>query len=190
MNKQSVLIYKFPSLFNILNEIKENFNFELFNISEINLLNENNDKKYGNYLVITQNQNKLPQEKNQIIISNLPLKIEKIINLINVELLKNNYNKKSFIDLGFFKLNYNSREIFKDNKKLKLTEREIEIILFLKNSSTPQKIENLQKKVWGHNLALETHTVETHIYRLRKKINNFFAKDDFIVSTKNGYEIK
>ena len=189
MNKQSVLIYKFPGLFNILNEIKENFNFELFNISEINLLNENNDKKYGNYLVITQNQNKLPQEKNQIIISNLPLKIEKIINLINVELLKNNYNKKSFIDLGFFKLNYNSREIFKDNKKLKLTEREIEIILLLKNSSTPQKIENLQKKVWGHNLELETHTVETHIYRLRKKINRTFKNDKFIMSTKEGYKI-
>ena len=190
MNKQSVLIYKFPGLFNILNEIKENFNFELFNISEINLLNENNDKKYGNYLVITQNQNKLPQEKNQIIISNLPLKIEKIINLINVELLKNNYNKKSFIDLGFFKLNYNSREIFKDNKKLKLTEREIDTILHLSGKKKPQNIKTLLSEVWGYMPGIETHTVETHIYRLRKKIDKTFQDKNFISSHDSGYLIK
>ena len=60
--------------------------------------------------------------------------------------------------------------IKKNDENLKLTEREIEIILFLQNSKEPQSIENLQKKVWGHNSDLETHTVETHIYRLRKKL--------------------
>ena len=72
---------------------------------------------------------------------------------------------------------------------MKLTEREIEIILFLQNSKTPQKIENLQRKVWGHNSNLETHTVETHIYRLRKKIIDKFKDSNFINSTKNGYTI-
>ena len=72
---------------------------------------------------------------------------------------------------------------------MKLTEREIEIILFLQNSKTPQNIENMQKKVWGHNSTLETHTVETHIYRLRKKIIEKFKDSKFISSTKAGYKI-
>ena len=80
--------------------------------------------------------------------------------------------------------------MIKSNKQnLKLTEREIEIILFLQNSKTPQKIENLQRKVWGHNSNLETHTVETHIYRLRKKIIDKFKDGNFINSTKTGYKI-
>jgi Response regulators consisting of a CheY-like receiver domain and a winged-helix DNA-binding domain len=81
------------------------------------------------------------------------------------------------------------RLIKSNNENLKLPEREIEIILFLQNSKTPQKIENLQKKVWGHNSNLETHTVETHIYRLRKKIIDKFKDSNFINSTKTGYKI-
>ena len=56
-------------------------------------------------------------------------------------------------------------------------------------SKSPQSVENLQKEVWGHNNELETHTVETHIYRLRKKISETFENNDFILSTKNGYKL-
>ena len=80
--------------------------------------------------------------------------------------------------------------IKKNDENLKLTEREIEIILFLQNSKEPQSIENLQRKVWGHNSDLETHTVETHIYRLRKKVSDKFKDNSFINSTKTGYKIK
>ena len=73
---------------------------------------------------------------------------------------------------------------------LKLTQKEIQIILFLKNSKTSQNIEDLQKEVWGHNSNLETHTVETHIYRLRKKIFEKFNDNNFISSTKKGYIIQ
>ena len=73
---------------------------------------------------------------------------------------------------------------------MKLTEREIQIIIFLNNSKGPQNIENLQRKVWGHNSTLETHTVETHIYRLRKKIKETFNDDNFLLSRKDGYTIK
>jgi len=62
--------------------------------------------------------------------------------------------------------------------------------MFLKNSSLPAKIEELQKKVWDYGSELETHTVETHIYRLRKKIKEKFKDDNFIVSSKRGYLIK
>ena len=66
----------------------------------------------------------------------------------------------------------------------------MEIIIFLNESKTPQKITNLQNKVWGHSSKLETHTVETHIYRLRKKISDSFDDEQFLVSTDNGYLIE
>jgi len=77
-----------------------------------------------------------------------------------------------------------------ENESLKLTEREMEIILFLNDCKTPQKINDLQNKVWSYSSELETHTVETHIYRLRKKINDNFNDEKFILSLKKGYQIK
>ena len=64
------------------------------------------------------------------------------------------------------------------------------LLIFLKENSGPQKVEVLQKEVWGHNIKLETHTVETHIYRLRKKIFEKFNDENFINSTKQGYVIR
>jgi DNA-binding response OmpR family regulator len=61
--------------------------------------------------------------------------------------------------------------------------------LFLINSSKPVNIKELQEKVWGQMPDLETHTVETHIYRLRKKIKDKFQDNDLIISLKNGYQI-
>jgi len=72
---------------------------------------------------------------------------------------------------------------------LKLTEREIDIILFLKEKESPQSVNNLQNEVWNYSSTLETHTVETHIYRLRKKFKNCFNDEDFISSSKEGYKI-
>ena len=63
------------------------------------------------------------------------------------------------------------------------------MIIFLKKSSKPVKIENLQREVWGYGADLETHTVETHIYRLRKKIKEKFSDNNFITSLPNGYKI-
>ena len=104
-------------------------------------------------------------------------------------MLKQKYFEQSDILINKYSIDLNSR-IIKDSKhNLKLTEREIQIILFLRNSKVPQKIENLQKEVWGHNSDLETHTVETHIYRLRKKIFEKFKDNNFIISTKEGYKI-
>ena len=76
------------------------------------------------------------------------------------------------------------------NTKLKLTEKEINTIIYLSNSNQPVGIDELQKMVWSYQSDIETHTVETHIYRLRKKILNTFNDNEFIVSKKNGYQIK
>jgi DNA-binding response OmpR family regulator len=83
----------------------------------------------------------------------------------------------------------NSRELTENNVVLKLTEKETNIIIFLFKSNNTVGVAQLQSKVWGHNSKLETHTVETHIYRLRKKILKTFNDDKFIVSKKNGYQI-
>ena len=74
--------------------------------------------------------------------------------------------------------------------KLKLTEKEINTITYISKSKKPVRIDELQDKVWSYQFDIETHTVETHIYRLRKKILNVFNDNEFIVSKKNGYQIK
>ena len=73
---------------------------------------------------------------------------------------------------------------------LKLTEKEIEIILYLTEKKTKHGVADLQKNIWGYSQDMETHTVETHIYRLRKKISNKFNDENFILSHKNGYFIE
>jgi len=187
MNKQNLIIYDFIELFSILEEIKDNLNFNLLNVSN----KEFSDLKLNqlnSFLIITKN--KVPNLENQIVINNYPLRISKIIETININFLKNRFIQQSEIDLGFYKLNLNSRKMFDDNNELNLTEKEADIIIFLKKSEKSVSIDELQTKVWGHSSKLDTHTVETHIYRLRKKISNKFNNDDFIKSTKLGYNIK
>ena len=184
MNNQTLVIYDFEILYQILTEIDEHISFNLLNIkkiSELNLKNENN------YLIISNK--KLKGFENQISINHYPIGIIKLIESINIKFLKKKYNQQSEIDLGLYKLNLNSRKIFNKDKSLDLTERESNIIIFLNNSKTPVKISKLQTEVWGHNSKLETHTVETHIYRLRKKINDIFSDSNFIKSSKLGYTI-
>ena len=109
--------------------------------------------------------------------------------MLNIQLIKQKYIDQSKIEINKYNLDLNSREIMKNEKKLKLTEREIDIILYLNENKKPQNIEVLQKKVWGHVSDLETHTVETHVYRLRKKIKDIFGDDNFIISLDSGYKI-
>ena len=189
MNKQSVLIFKLPELFKILNELKEHLDFNVYNFTEKQELLNLNKKKYENYLVLTSLQNQIEDEKFQLILKKLPDSIHSIIEKINVSLIKQKYFEQSDIIIGKYSININSRSLHNANESLKLTQREVQIILFLKESKSPQNIENLQKKVWGHNSILETHTVETHIYRLRKKILEKFEDKTFINSTKKGYTI-
>ena len=189
MNKKNVLIFKLPELFKILNELKDHLDFNIFNFTEKQELLNLNKSKYENYLVLTDLQNQIEDEKFQLILNKLPDSVYSIIEKINVSLLKQKYSEQSDIIIGKYSIDTNSRLIKNNNERLKLTQREIQIILFLKKFKSPQNIENLQKEVWGHNSNLETHTVETHIYRLRKKISEKFEDSSFINSTKAGYKI-
>ena len=189
MNKQNVLIFKLPELFNILNEFNNYLDFEIYSFSEKDKLLEFKNINTKSYLILTNSENEIKQEKFQLILNKFPDTIYSIIEKINVSLLKQNYYEQSNISIGNYSIDLNSRLIKTSKTNLKLTEREIQIIIFLKNSKSPQNIENLQKEVWGHNSNLETHTVETHIYRLRKKISEKFKDNNFINSTKKGYII-
>ena len=188
MNKPNILLFKLPELFKILNELKEYIEFEFYSFSNKDDLLDFK-KKTENYLILLDSKNEIKNEKFQLVLEKFPNPIVSIIEKINIALLKRNYSEQSNISIGHYSIDVNSR-IIKNNKiSLKLTEREIEIIIFLNQSKSAQNIESLQKQVWGHNLNLETHTVETHIYRLRKKILEKFKDNNFIKSVKEGYSI-
>ena len=189
MIKKNILIFKIPELFKILNEIKNYLDFKIYLFSKKDEIINFKKKNNLNYLILTKPNDLFEDEKFQITLNKFPESIYSIIEKINVALLKQKFSEQSDIIIGKYSIDINSRSMTKNHQNLKLTEREIEIILFLKNSKSPQKIESLQKKVWGHNSNLETHTVETHIYRLRKKIIEKFEDDTLIKSTKEGYKL-
>ena len=186
MNLKKIIIYEFETLFDILDEIKEKFDLDLIKVDN-QIISEQVTKLSSEYLIISKFE--VPGYKNNLILDKVPIKIEKIIELINLEFLKNTFNYQSDISIGLYKLNLNSRQISKNDKVIDLTEREIDLIIFLKNRDSAANINELQKKVWGYNPELETHTVETHIYRLRKKIKDIFQDESFILSSNKGYYI-
>jgi len=185
MNNHNLVIYEFDELYKILVEIKKdiNLNFEFVNKQQLSDLNSK-----SNCLIFTRKE--IPGLNNQIIFNNFPISIFKLLEKINIEFIKKNFHDQSDVLINNYNLNLNSREIRFGKNKLKLTEKEISSIIYIFKSTSSVKIQELQTKVWGYQSELETHTVETHIYRLRKKILKTFNDDDFIISNKNGYEIK
>ena len=203
MNIHNIIIFEFDSLYKILSEIKNNLPFKINNLKKL----ESKDSNFVEYsLIITNyiNNNFLLKErkidKNKILFLSkekknnqhiaYPIQIKNLIEKINIKLIKQKYNNQSYLKVSNYILNLNSRIISKNNNSLKLTEKEINIILFLNDHKNPQKVSILQNQVWGYLSELETHTVETHIYRLRKKINDHFNDSNFIISTDDGYLIK
>tara|TARA_B110001452_G_scaffold265561_1_gene270455 strand:+ start:90 stop:644 length:555 start_codon:yes stop_codon:yes gene_type:complete len=183
MSFKTLIIHQNKILYNILSEISENINFKIV-YTDITDLNPN---EIDNYIIITEK--KMLEIKNQLVINTFPLKLTKFIEIVNLTFLKQDYNSQSNINIGMYELDLNSRLLCLNGNHLDLTEMEANMILFLKKSSEPSSVKRLQKKVWGHVPDLETHTVETHIYRLRKKIKDKFKDNNFIKSLKNGYQI-
>jgi len=109
--------------------------------------------------------------------------------LINLKLIKLKFNNQSKINIKNYELNLNSKFFSKEGLSIKLTEKEIEIILYLYQNKTKHNVMDLQKNIWHYSSDMETHTVETHVYRLRKKISDRFKDENFILSEKNGYFI-
>jgi len=187
VSNQNLIIYKFNSLYHILEELDLDLNFKIIFVDSENSLNKM-IKNLSNYLIISNK--KYSDINNQFILVNTPINMFKLLEIINIEFLKIHYNSQSKVKINNYTIDLNSREMLKDNITLKLTEKEINTITYLSKSEKPVSIDELQEKVWSYQSNIETHTVETHIYRLRKKILNAFNDNEFIVSEKNGYKIK
>ena len=187
MSSQNIIIYKFTELYQILEELGADLNFNVAFEDREDLLNER-VKNLNNYLIISNK--KYLDIRNQFVLDNLPINLFKLIEKINIEFLKLQFNSQSEVKVNNYTIDLNSREMLIKNKKLKLTEKEINTITYISKSEKPVSVDELQGKVWSYQSDIETHTVETHIYRLRKKILNTFNDNNFITSEKNGYQIK
>jgi len=187
VSAQKLIIFKFNSLYKILEELSFDLNLKITcaeNEQSLNKIARNLD----NYLIVSNK--KYANIYNQFILNNTPINIFKLVEKINIEFLKIQFNSQSKIKVNNYTIDLNSREMSTNSTKLKLTEKEINTITYLSKSINPVKIDELQEKVWSYQSNIETHTVETHIYRLRKKILNTFNDNEFIISKKNGYQIK
>ena len=185
MSSRILIIYEYQILYQILNEISESLNFEITQSNS----NDFKELKYhlkNNYLIVSKK--KIEGIKNSLILENVPIKFEKLIEIINVKFLKNKFLDQSHIKIGEYDLDLNSRKISLGDKSLNLTERETNLIIFIKDEKNVT-IKQLQKMVWDYSPDLETHTVETHIYRLRKKMKETFGDENFILNNSNGYSI-
>ena len=194
MIKQSVFIINFNLLYEILDEIKENLSFEIRKYeNEDDCIKDFNLNIINPLIISTFNQklllNKNISGKNILKFDDYPLPLNKLSELINTQLIKLRFNSQSKINIKGYDLNLNSKFFSKKYLSLRLTEKEIEIILYLNETKKKHNVSDLQKNIWGYSPDMETHTVETHIYRLRKKISNKFNDKNFILSHKNGYFI-
>ena len=191
---QNVFIINFNSLYEILDEIKENLSFKIIKFENEDNFQKNIDLDLIDYLVISKNDYKLLlnnniTDKNFLDFNDLPLSLKKLLELINIKLIKLKFNQQSKIIIKGYELNLNSKFLSKGKLKLKLTEKETKIILYLNIKDIKHNVADLQKNIWSYSADMETHTVETHIYRLRKKISDLFKDEKFILSHKNGYFI-
>jgi hypothetical protein len=196
MLKNQLCVTNSKILHEILYEIKKELNFDLIFHDDfvkekiINIDKEN----FKNVIFLVINNLKINSkeqiESSRILnLEKLPIKILKLVEKINIFFLRVNFKLQSNIFIKSYELNLNSRIISKNKKILKLTEKEILVILFLFNANNPKNINDLQKEVWKQKLTLETHTVETHIYRLRQKFLKVFNDKFFILSRRLGYSI-
>ena len=191
---QNVFIINFNSLYEILDEIKENLFFKVIKLENENSIKNNSDLVMINSLIISKAGhdlllNKDITDKNLLNFIGSPISLNKLLELINIKLMKLKFSYQAKININDYELNLNSKFLSKDGLNLKLTEKETEIILYLHETKKNRDVADLKKNIWHYSVGMETHTVETHIYRLRKKILKNFDDKNFLVSQKDGYQI-
>ena len=183
MHTKTIFILNLLKLYEILSEVSSTLNFDLKYIDQKDIA-KINLKTIENYLFLSDRP--ISNKKNIIILKNFPYKLASLIETINLNFLKNYFNNQSEFKIGRYTIDVNARKIKFKDVILDVTEKECKLILFI-NSIKKASLTNIQKEVWGHQSDLETHTVETHIYRLRKKFLSTFKDKDFIKLDKDGY---
>lgn len=181
MIKQNIIIYAIPILYKVLKELETELDYNIIYVSnKKNLL----DKNLSNYVILCNQKNLNFDNSIELL---FPIKIWKLKELINIQFMKFKTKEKSSVIIGSYNLDLNSRTLEYNSNSISLTEKEVNLIMFLNTSSESVDIQKLQIKVWGYKNKLDSHTVETHIHRLRKKISLNFKSDRFILSDKKGY---
>ena len=210
--KNNLLIFGTKNFNNSLNEIKEYLKFSLVFYNKHSFL-ESSIKSINCVLVdsemcndtdilflINKLRNKpllllKKQNFDGTITSNfndtaiLPLSLTEISNRINNLIMTLKFNQNSFLKIKEYIVDKNERKLKKKDLFINITEREVELIELLFNENKPISKKNILKKVWKYADDVDTHTIETHIYRLRKKILNKFNDENFIINLKDGYSI-
>ena len=185
MSIKTLFVYNSPKLFEILDEIKKYLNIDVRYIDE-KKYKEIDFDKIENYIFISNQP--IKNIKNNLLVVDSPIKISKLIEQINLSFLKIKFNKQSHLQIGKYILDLNSRSMYYGNLSLDLTEKESNMLVFI-NTNDKVSLKQLQENVWKYASNLETHTVETHIYRLRKKIFETFNNNNLIKHDKDGYSI-
>jgi hypothetical protein len=174
---------KFNALFENINA---NYNIILFHIDALK------DKKQKELIESNDNIKICAREKNNIIENcdeylNLPVTLKEINFIVENSAAKKKFNKNSFIEIKSYLLNKNEKKFSKSENFIILTEKEIQLLELFLNNNKPISKDKILSSVWNYSTDADTHTVETHIYRLRKKIADKFMDNNFINNNKNGY---
>jgi len=199
MHKLNVLIFGPPSFISTLNELKPflKFNplFEDINNEYDVIIFHNEALKDKNKKIFIEKSSdiKIYASNKKDLLSNydayleLPANLKEIDAVVENILAKSKFNKNSSIEIKNYLLNKNERKLYKKNDFVILTEKEIQLLELFLNKKKPISKDNILLNVWNYSADADTHTVETHIYRLRKKINDKFMDEKFILNNKSGY---
>ena len=191
MINKNLCIVNSKILYEIFFELKNDFSYKIF-FKKIENLQENDYISNDTIYLIEKKDSELITKfkfSQILILNDLPLRIDDIITRINIQFLRANFSNQANIKIKNYNLDLNSKQISYKKTYLKLTEKEVQIILFLCSNFKPKSVQDLQRNIWNYQNELETHTVETHIYRLRKKIREKFDDNDFIVNSDFGYKL-
>ena len=136
-------------------------------------------------ILVSYNGKKKKDQFNEVIF--LPVKISDLNQIVENAVIKKNFIKNSSILIKQYKLDKNEKKLIKDKNYILLTEKEIQLLELFLDSKKPISKNIILKEVWKYSTSADTHTVETHIYRLRKKIKTKFEDENFILNNKDGY---
>ena len=201
MHQINVLILGPISFSSTLNELKTFLKFnpligELSVNHDVILFHEDALKKKKNIEIINKSNSLKIFATNSKNISNnydavmeLPLTLKEINSFVEDITVKKVFSENSSIKIKNYFLNKNEKKLSKENTEIVLTEREIQLLELLLKINKPISKDKILSSVWNYASDADTHTVETHIYRLRKKINDKFFDNNFIINTKNGYSL-
>ena len=119
----------------------------------------------------------------------IPSSLKEINAVVESVVAKKTFSKNSSIEIKKYLLNKNEKKLSKNENEIVLTEKEIQLLELFLNNKKPISKDKILSSVWNYSSDTDTHTVETHIYRLRKKINDIFLDENFIINTKDGYSL-